>query len=71
MENNLKAERLEQYINAVNKKHLTEAFIFHLFISTHIYTNIYTHNYPFDDSYIIMEFLIFLYQLDINQFINH
>ena len=29
MENNLKAERLEQYINDVHKKHLTEVFIFH------------------------------------------
>ena len=68
MENNLKAERLEQYINDVYKKHLTEVFIF---IFSTISTHIYTHNYPFDDSYIILEFLIFLYQLYINQFINH
>ena len=39
MENNLKAE-LEQYINDVHKKHLTEVFIFHLF--NHFYTHLYT-----------------------------
>ena len=33
-------ERLEQYINDVHKKHLTEVFIFHLL--NHFYTNLYT-----------------------------
>ena len=40
MENNLKAERLEQYINDVHKKHLTEVFIFHFF--NNFYTYLYT-----------------------------
>ena len=44
MENNLKAERLEQNITDVHKKHLTEVFIFHLFNNfyIHLYTHLYT-----------------------------
>ena len=49
MENNAKAEKLQQYISDKHKKHLTEVFkTFYLYnyfttISTHISAHLYTH----------------------------
>ena len=69
-----------------HKKHLTEVFkifiyttITQLFLHTHLYTHLYTliHTfilliYTFDVSYIItLFFLLFLYQLYINQSVTH
>ena len=75
MENNAKAEKLQQYISDKHKKHLTEVFkTFYLYnyfttFSTHISAQLYTHYaliYTFDVSYITLFFLLFLYQLNIN-----
>ena len=83
MENNTKVEKLQQYISDKHKKHLTEVFklfiyatIIQLFLhhlkyfSTHIYTVIHTFKlliYTFNVPYITLFFLLFLYQLYINQ----
>ena len=81
MENDAKAEKLQQYLSDKHKKHLTEVFkifiyttIIQLFLHTHLYTLIHIFIlliYTFDVSYITLFFLLFLYQLYINQSVTH